>query len=402
MKTSHRSRGFTLAELLVGLVVTSIVMTAVVAIFIGVQRSYQAETEVKIITENGRGTMLFLERVLPLAGYGLDPRLAFDVTGTQTRDNQDVQGVSYTTSFTQKPLPGPAGRTLSDDLAFRFRDPAFLRAGRLNAGNTQITLSTTLNMQLPQGKLLMVGCRGGADYTMVRVVGTPGPTATTITVANAAAPFVTNTANCLTLDGPATSPWVFLIQEHRLRIVNLAGRPWLVSFRNLEASVTDLTLDNFDPIAPDVENFQVAFGMNRARPTLTCCQAAPDAAGNSNFIVGDEPGDNFFAQPTGVLGTKPDYRTGYEQLPRFTAHPANIRSVHVALVLRSSRNLPDGRTDLQTGSLFNSPVYTPATDGFKRSLFHTSINTPNLLSRSGFMPSLRATGVVSDMNSWGG
>ncbi|MDP2275127.1 MAG: PilW family protein [Archangium sp.] len=401
MNTSHRSRGFTLAELLVGLVVTSIVMTAVVAIFIGVQRSYQAETEVKIITENGRGTMLFLERVLPLAGYGLDPRVAFDVAGTQSRDNQDVQAVSFTTTFTQKPLPGPAARTLSDDLAFRFRDPAFLRAGRLNSGNTQVTLDAALGMQLPTGKLLMVGCRGGADYTMVRVVGTPGPTATTITVTNAAGPFITSSAPCLTQTG-ASSPWVFLIQEHRLRVVNLAGRPWLVSFRNLEASVTDLTLDNFDPIAPDVENFQVAFGMNRARPGLTCCQAAPDAAGNSNFIVGDVPGESFFAQPTGVLGTRPDYRTGYEQLPRFTAHPANIRSVHVAVVLRSTRNLPNGRTEFQTGSLFNSPVYTPGSDGFKRSLFHTTINTPNLLSRSNFMPSLRATGVVNDMNSWGG
>src|SRR6476620_10712623 len=78
------SRGFTLAELLVGLAVTSIVMTAVVAIFLGVQRSYQAETEVKLITENGRGALLFLERVVPLAGYGLDPRVAIDVSNQAT------------------------------------------------------------------------------------------------------------------------------------------------------------------------------------------------------------------------------------------------------------------------------------------------------------------------------
>lgn len=397
-----RSGGFTLAELLVGLAVTSIVMTAVVAIFVGVQRSYQAETEVKLITENGRGALLFLERVVPLAGYGLDPRVAIDVSNQATRDNQDVTAISaWTPAQPAIPTAGPTGggKVISDELALRFRDPAFLRAGRLNSGNTSLTVDEALGVALPVGKLLMVGCRGGTDYAMVRVSTAAAATATSVAVANAAAPFQASSADCLTATGSA-SPWVFIVQEHRLRIVNLGGRPWLVSFRNLEDNVTTLNANNFDPIAPDVESFQVAFGMNRARPSLTCCTAAPDSGGN--YIVGDTVGENFFAQPSGLLSSLPDYRTGYDKPERYVGHPANIRSVHIALVMRSSRTNPSGRQELRTDDLFNYDAPAPVPDGFKRSLFHSAIMTPNLVSRSSFGPALRATNAGTDLNSWGG
>ncbi len=402
-RRSRRS-GFTLAELMVGLAVTSIVMTAVVAIFIGVQRSYQAETEVKLMTENGRGAMLFLERVLPLAGYGIDPRVAFDLSAPTggAKDNEDVQGVTF--SPDTPAMTGPSNTVVTDDLAFRFRDPAFLRAGRVNTGNTSVTVDTALGVGLPVGKLLMIGCRGGVDYQMVRVQTAALPTATTVSVAAAGSPFITSTSSCLQGAGTA-SPWVYLIQEHRLRIVKLGGRPWLVSFRNLTASVTDLTQDNFDPIAPDVEVFQVALGINRARPGLTCCSApsaAPDATGNGDYIVGDAVGEAFFAQPGGVLTSLPDFRSSYDAPERYGGHPANIRSVHVALVLRSSRALPDGRRDLRSDDVFNWDSPTPVPDGFKRTLFHTAVNTPNLMSRSGFAPALRSASDTRDLNRWGG
>jgi type IV pilus assembly protein PilW len=404
MRTSFRAqhrRGFTLAELLVGLAVTSIVMTAVVAIFVGVQRSYQAETEVKYITESGRGALLFIERTLPLAGYGIDPRVAFDVSNQSARDNQNINLMAFTPA--QPALPtgvnGPA--VIGDELAFRYRDPAFLRAGRLNSGNTTVTVDTPLGVGLPVNKLLMVGCRGGSDYAMVRVTTAAAATATSVSVSNAGAPFVASSANCLTGTG-ASSPWVFIIQEHRLRIVNLGGRPWLVSFRNLEDGVLALNNNNYDPIAPDVESFQVAFGMNRARPALTCCTAAPDTGGNTNHIVGDAIGETFFAEPANLLSSQPDYRSGYDKPERFLARPANIRSVHIAIVLRSSRNNPTGAQQLRTDDLFNYDAPAPILDGFKRSNFHTAIMVPNMVSRSGFSPALRTTAVTNDLNSWGG
>jgi type IV pilus assembly protein PilW len=391
-------RGFTLAELLVGLVVTSIVMTAVVAIFIGVQRSYQAETEVKIITENGRGTLLFLERVLPLAGYGIDPRLAFDVSAdTSALENRDVKSLTFTP--TQPALVGPNDTIVTDDLAFRYRDPAFLKVGRLNGGGTVLTLDEPLGVALPKDKLLLVGCRGGLEARAVRVNADTAAAALTVNVTPDVTAFAANTNGCLEFTGIA-SPWIFLIQEHRIRIVNLGGRPWLVSFRDLRHTTTDLSLGNFDPISPDVEQFQIAFGMNRARPTLACCQTAPDSGGN--WLVGDTVGENFFAQPGSPLATGPDYKTGYDQPARYLAHPGNIRSVHVAMVVRSPRPSPNGRLTAKPATLFNHTATNVTNDGFLRSVFHTSVATPNLLSRTGFSPSIRSAAETRDLNKWGG
>lgn len=393
MRTSPRNGGFTLAEMMVGLVVTSIVMIATTSIFIAVQNSYQAETEVMNITQSGRGAILFLERVIPLAGYGVDPRVAFDTSNTAgatviTRDNAAVAGT---------------GGGVTDDLAFRYRDPAFLRAGRFIAGSVVLS-SGTLGIELPANKLVMVGCgRGGTpgEYRMYRTQATVAAGATTFPVTAAAAPFAASSDTCFT---DADEDWIFLVHEHRLRIHNIGGRPWLVSFRDLTADPGTST--NFDPIAPDVEGFQIAFGMNRARPTLSCCQTAPDVGGNANWIVGDTTTEALFNQSLTGIWLKatmplPYYDTGYDDPSRYQLLPGNIRSVHVALVVRSSRTDPTGKKGTQSGTVFNYAGPT-ATDGFRRSVFHTAINTPNLWSRSAFGPSLRSSTDLRDLNSWGG
>lgn len=387
MRASPRNGGFTLAEMMVGLVVTSIVMIATTSIFIAVQNSYQAETEVMNITQSGRGAILFLERVIPLAGYGIDPRVAFDTSNAvvATRDNDAVAGT---------------GGGVTDDLAFRYRDPAFLRPGRLTSA-TSIQLNSGLDIGLPPNKLLMVGCgQSGTpgEYRMYRSQAT-AVGATTITVAAAGAPFSASSDTCFT-DG--VDDWIFLVHEHRLRIRNIGGRPWLVSFRDLTADPA--TSLDFDPIAPDVEGFQIAYGMNRARPSLSCCQAAPDPSGN--WIVGDTTAETLFNQTLTNIWLKatvplPYYDTGYDDPSRYQLLPANIRSVHVALVVRSSRTDPTGKKGSQAGIVFNCDAGI-AQDGFRRSVFHTAINTPNLWSRSAFGPSLRSPTDLRDLNSWGG
>lgn len=400
-----RRRGFTLAELLVGLVVTSLVLTAVATAVIGVQRSYQAETEVTVTTENGRTALLYLERGLQLAGYGLDPRVAFDVgavPGSAARDNVTVTGLTYPSNITAVP------EVVTDDLAFRYRDPAFLRRGTL-VGST-LTVTEPFGVTLPPRKLLLVACPGGAEYAVVRTGGTVAASASSATVSNAPAdiaPFVANNNGCLTSTG-AAAPHVMMVHEVRLRVVNLGGRPWLVAFRDLTADVSVLTADNFDPIAADVETFQVAFAMNRPRATGGCCagQAPPDPGsnpGNANWVVPDVAGETLFAQPGNVLGTLPDYRTSYEDVQRFVGHPANVRAVHVSMVLRGSRLEPNARRASRQGPIFNwTPSVTPVNDGFFRTTLHTAVSTSNLASRSFFVPALRSAADLRDLNSWGG
>lgn len=397
-------RGFTLAELLIGLVVTSIILVALAATVIGVQGAYQAETEVMVTTENGRGALLFLERAVQLAGYGVDPRAAFDVgavPGGVARENYVVPGLVYPSTLAAPP------EVVTDDLAFRYRDPAFLRRGTLSGGT--VTVDTPFGVALPAGKLLLVACPGGNDFAVVRLTAAVAGTATTATGSTAAAdiaPFPAPSSGCLTDTGTA-EPYVMLLHEMRVRVVNLGGRPWLVAFRDLTADVTDLSQDNFDPIAADVETFQVAFALNRPRVGGCCLtQAAPDpttGGGNANWVVPDTAGEAVFAQPANVLGTEPTYRTGYDAAARFVGHPANVRGVHLSLVLRSSRLEPNARRASLQGPIFDwAPTGTPARDGFYRTTMHTVISTPNLASRSFFVPVLRSAADLRDLNSWGG
>ena len=132
------SRGFTLAELLVGLVVTSIVMVAVAAVVIGIQQSYQADTETKVLTENGRTAIDYLERTVALAGYGIDPRIAFDVSSSGG-------------------TPGFAnGEVVSDELAFRYRDPSYGVVGTYSSGS--LSVPSKMGFVFPVGTLFAVTC----------------------------------------------------------------------------------------------------------------------------------------------------------------------------------------------------------------------------------------------------
>lgn len=401
---TQRQHGFTLAELMVGLAITSVTIAAVTAAVIGVQNSYQAETEVKILTEGGRTALMYLERVVPMTGYGVDPRMAIDVdnlsAGTIARDNFNVTTATFTPP--QPALDG--GTVISDDLAIRYRDPAFLRSGRLVG--TTLTVDTAFGVEIPQGKTMLVVCPGANRMAAGRTNAAAAAADTSVELTLAGAPWINTTDPCLGAGAGPASPWVFMVHEQRLRIVNMAGRPWLVSFRDLAANTLDLSQDNFDPIAPDVENFQVAFAVNRAPPGLACCQAAPDTGLPGDWVFGNSfsggTPEPVFAQPANLLNSLPSYDTSYVDPQRFTGHPANIRSVHIALTVRSTRRDPTGRRSSAPEDLFNydAPAATP--DGWTRSTFHTVVNTPNILSRSFFLPVLRSASDTRDLNSWGG
>lgn len=402
------ARGFTLAEMLVGLAVTSIILVSVTAVVIAVQNTYQQETESKLLTENGRTALLNLERIVPMAGYGIDPRIAFDVStsvpGGLVRDNLEVSTATFNPP--QPLIDG--GVVVTDDLAFRFRDPAWLHTGHLTSesaaiGGGDLVLDLPTTVAIPEGKLLLVVCRGAQIIAAVRTDAPVPVGASSVPVVSAGVSWGNRSEACLTAVA-GSSPQVFMVQEHRLRIVNLDGRPWLVSFRNLDHDTRELTNDSFDPIAADVENFQVAFAVNRAPPGLSCCQVAPDPGGDwlyGNTLVGAAP-EAVFAQQLTPLASLPDFSTSYADPLRFTGTAANVRAVHIGLTLRSPRKDPTGRRATTVETLFNweAPVRPP--DGFTRTTFHGVMNVPNMLSRSFFLPSLRSSSDLRDLNSWGG
>lgn len=386
-------RGVTLLELLVGSVITTIILAAVGSAVVAVQRSYVVETNVKSAVESGRSGMAFLERSVRLAGYGIDPRFAFDF-GTASlpgglKDNYE--------------LTLPSGqKVLTDDLAFRYRDPAFMRRGSIVAG--QLSLQSAFGVALRAGQPVIVSCRGGQDYVVVRLSAAVTNTAvTSVAVASYGAPFpAVASQECLTRGG-AEAPYVMLMQEMRVRLRNLGGRSFLVAYRDFNPVDPNT---NFVTLAQDVESFQVAYVMNRPRPDtkVTPAPAAVDAASTpANWILGDAGSTAANVIPnTGAA--EPRYETPYDDALRYNSHPANIRSVRLSFALRSMDREATGRQVFAPIRLENAPAVSTTPDGYYRTSLTSAVRVPNMLSRSFFNPPLRTddTPAGTDLNFNGG
>ena len=76
--TRRHPRGFTLIEVTVGAAVALIVIGIVTATFLSQQRSLQALDLSREASNGARDAMLSLQQTIARAGYGVDPRYAFD------------------------------------------------------------------------------------------------------------------------------------------------------------------------------------------------------------------------------------------------------------------------------------------------------------------------------------
>lgn len=394
-----RPRGFTLIEMMVGLAVTTIILLSVAASFTAVQGSYQAETRIKSSTEGARTALGFIEKQLKLAGYGIDPRFTFDMDGTNVPSNLKN---NYEFSVGAN---GEWPRVVTDDLAYRFRDPSYLKRGSLSG--TTISLESPpvdqtgkFGVPLKAGQALMVSCIGGQEYVVVRVRAAVTADATAAEVTAPVTPFPTSKPGCLALTGVQT-PYVMLIHERRLRVVDVDGTPYLVAFRNFDPTAGNT---EYDPIAEGVENFQVSYVMARPSPSSAFAgMDPPDKLGNGNWILGDfpgEPGPDFGAAPV------PTYRLPYDDISRYSPHPANVRVIRMSVGMRSAQPEPNARRafeerDVEDALVTTSPGAPP--DGYYRTVMNSAVRIPNMLSRSMFTPALRlSAGDPAELNTWGG
>lgn len=367
----------TLAELLVGAVITSIILAAVGAAVIAVQRSYVVESQVRGVVESGRGGMSFLERTVRLAGYGLDPRFAFDFSTInipgQAKDNYSLT------------LPDGT-QVVTDDLAFRYRDPAFLRRGSLT-GN-QLTLQTPFGVKLPAGQALILSCHGGQQFYVVRLAGPVSDgDATTAAIENAGAPFPPFVAEpCLESGALGEPAYVMLVHEIRVRLRDMGGRSFLVAYRDFNPVDAN---ENFVTLAQDVESFQVAYVMNRPRPDAAVAPSVVDANSNpANWVLGDAGSSANNAHPD-PDAQPPLYETPYDDALRYNGHPANIRSVRLSFALRSMEREATGREAFPPITLENAPELPAVADGYYRTSITSAVRVPNMLSRSFFNPPLK-------------
>lgn len=387
----RRNSGFTLAEVLVSLVISSIVMLAVGAVFIGVQNSYERLSRSQSAIDGNRTAIAYIERQVRMAGYGIDPALAFDFTSALTPTGNPRDNGAIDEAATTPTVPAPA--IVTDDLTVRYRDPNWVRRGKLNTGGTSLELETSTTpwgVGLRAGRRLLVTCPSGGGFGVYTLNAdiTPATQGAQAVARLAAAPFpTTGQPPCLEQSG-ALLPYVSVLQERRMRIRNIGGRPFLVAYDRLDQQGNS----DFDPIAADVEDFQVAFVMN-VQPANSNVALVTPAIG-TNWILGDGASPETFPNPGAAA---PRYDDAYDTANRYNAHPANIRAVRVSIVTRS-RSQRTGVSESTPYSLENNARGTVAPDGFFRLLSTTTIRVPNMQSRSSFTPDLRTTAGEGNFN----
>lgn len=383
-------RGFTLLELMTSMAITIIILLAVAASFTGIQSVYSREAQMKTAVESGRVATAYLERVARYLGYGLDPRFAIDIGTTNLPS-------STKTNFTGTGF-------ITDDFAFRYRDPMYLRRGTFSG--SAITLdSGTFGVALQPGRLLQIVCPAGAAWAVVKtsVAVSAGDTTAAVASANVPAnptsfpvPAAVATTPCMAGTG-AKAPYVMLVREVRLRVVPLgpAGqqRPFLVAYNALDLSGTGTTATDFDPIAPDVESFHVSYVMNKDPAAAT-----PIDGSGGDWVLGNRAADS--AKVPGVAALRPTYDDSYSDAVRYTNDAANVRAVQFELSTRSLRK--ESRMTHVQKRLADDPAAAVPSDGFFHVDVGTTVRASNLTSRRTFTPLLKVSGDPTDLNEWGG
>lgn len=383
------NRGFTLVELLTGVAISSVIMLAVAAAVIGISGAYSNESQTRSAVEGGRTSLAFIERNLRMAGYGIDPRFAFDMgppPGVATgKDNYAVNVGGATTGF------------VTDDLAFRYRDPTFVRRGTAGATTSSFVTATPLARVYPVGTAFVIACPGGGQRAWFRSTAD----STSNSVALAAYGLVRNAEpptalDCIGQSGEA-GPYLFLLREFRFRLfahsVDNTARGYLGYVPNLTTDVSSFPL-NGEVLAADIEELQIAYQMNQPLPgSAFNSVTAPDSTGNSNWVLMDAATET--VPDEALVG--PRFDDTYESSNRFNAHPANIRAVRVSLSVRSARSRQGGGTGYIRGAMENGASVTTSNKYF-RAWINSSVRTPNMTSRYFFLPPLLSGGTLNGNN----
>lgn len=400
-----RAHGMTLVEVMVAMAIFSLVMAGVMSALIENQQQVLMHGRMADMQTSMRTAVTQLERTLDLAGYGIDPNYALepvvlDAAGNDTPVIRD--GI------------GPYG---NDELVVHYRDPLFRRVASA-VSTTQITLATPMNVgeTLDRGQRLLVLCASGSDSAYVTVSTTAGSPINVINLnAGAAAPF--NQQNKL-LGGSCFSSGSAVVlrverRQYFVAFVNDAPgnlvRPALLVRRGVDANgdtvvdqpptcatapfIACTALNDAELVALDVEQLQVAYGINQpqrclggAAPGCTdiatmwnfgnACSGGPcgpDADGN--WMYGDQPGTNEVPKNSAVaaqmwsgttsaptplrppllaeagtvcagttMAMSPDTYCGYGAKRRYTGHPGNVRLVRFTIGARTPR--PEARLGL--------------------------------------------------------
>jgi type IV pilus assembly protein PilW len=356
----RRQRGFTLIELMVSSAVTFLTVLAVSAAFLGYTQSFYTQAGVRGGQASLRQTHLMVVRNLRMAGYGMEPHLAFDFPAGWSRE--------VTTS--------PSSVNRSDRLVFRMRNPAFSTMAA-EVSETEIKLLTPLSAPLRRGQILQVMCPGAIGWTYARLGANAakGDAKLPLEPKTGTFPNLNEVQSCFSTAG-TLGIYVFKIDvyDYSIRLIDedgnpaTPGRPYLFRRHGLEEGDP---VDSYgEPVAEDIEAMRMS------------------------FVRGD--GTLFTPDPADPA---PTYTTDLDDALRKNNNPANIRAVVVGLVARSTtRDTGAGPAQMNQipsfgrkadGTSENPLLVDPFTNkpvayGFRRIVSEMSIQVRNL--RSAEMP----------------
>ncbi len=352
-------RGFTLIELMVSSAVTFVTVLAVSAAFIGYTKSFYTQAGIRGGQASLRQTHLMVLRNLRMAGYGIEPPLAFAFPADWSRD-------------------ASAAVNRSDRLVFRMRDPAF--NGTVDSVSaTAIVLKAPLLNTLRGGQIIQVMCPGHAAWTYAQLAADAAKGTTSLGLLAPTSAFPRLNAfspSCFT--GPAVSVFKIDVYDYSVHAIDDDGNPSTPARAYLfrRHGLDEKDPDSYgEPVAEDIEALRVSF-------------------------VRDN-GTTFIPNPSDAA---PDYNTPLDSDLRTNNSPANIRAVVIGLVARSSTRDVSATADSmnQIPSFGRKPDGTPEPAilldgsggsiravGYRRIVSEMSVQVRNM--RSAEMPMSRYT-----------
>jgi type IV pilus assembly protein PilW len=422
-------RGFTLLELMVGATISIVVIGAVTAAFLAQNRAFVSLDLNRVAADASRDSFLEMEPSLRRAGFGLDPRYAFDFAyyacpATNCRDS--ITGPDNIVFYARSPnyTYTVNGATKPDGTACASANGCTIG----NAYNVTITnaggvytvtpnLGTGASRPLLLGQVVQFICPGAAAVTMATLSATPAQSGTP-NLSLVATPTTTpgsndpTKANGFGANGCFVAAGVIMVPVDRFHylIQTYAGVPWLVLDTGTDvdgSGVVDAA--DYLPIAPGVEDIQFAYVMNINAPTIANGATPPSAAPGKgpdaptplggvnagNWVIGDyftgtgASASGTQEQPDSAIAKMPQYSTSLADPLRYNNTAANIRGVRISVNLRSlqtDQSQPSswtGDTEKRVENLNGSALQSGGR--LRRFSFATSVACRDMESRSAFI-----------------
>ncbi|BDG04279.1 prepilin-type N-terminal cleavage/methylation domain-containing protein [Anaeromyxobacter oryzae] len=332
MTAPRPTRGFTLLELAVSLLLVAILVAGAVSLLSSQRRALTTTSGDRAMQETVRTALDDLGANLRRAGFGIDPALAFDFTTYQC-----AAPVTCRDS-----IAGP------DEIVFYARDPLFKATISATPSATQLTIAGGLQAPLYRGQILQIMCGAGSDVAYVTVgskvaanwtppAAAPASTAIPLLAATGAFP----QQNAKLTSGCFSTGWsaarVYRLDRFRYAVLpyadadlNGVDRPYLMLDRGL---LDDDGTSRIEPVVADVEDLQLEYVF--VNPTTGVARAVGGVSGT---------GLSNGAASIDLAATPPTYDSARDDATRLTNSPANIRAVRVSVIARlPSQDLYRGR-----------------------------------------------------------